>query len=284
MTDQLLRAITADGCYRLAVARTTDLVAEAVGRHQLDGVVALALARAMTAASLLTVAEKDFHRIGVQWVCRGPLGSIHVDVRSGGEIRGYVTRPHALAATVPELVGAGAIHVIEQTPDGRFTQGSLTLSSGEVDEDLEAWLRRSEQVPSRLRVLVDLDDRGNPRDVAGVLVQTLPGGAGSALLGDGGALSAELLDRELSAALEPAELVRRALPGATIEVLGSEPLAFACQCSRERVERGVAMLGPDELLEMIEGEEAAQVRCDFCNEDYTVDVEGLRRIRESLLD
>jgi molecular chaperone Hsp33 len=66
------------------------------------------------------------------------------------------------------------------------------------------------------------------------------------------------------------------------EVMSEEAVCFGCQCSLERVERGVAMLGADELLDMIAKEEPAEVRCDFCAEEYRVDIEGLCRIYDEV--
>ncbi len=280
MDDRLIRAITADGLYRVVAARTGGVVAEAVRRHRPTPMAAVALARAMTSASMLLVAEKEFHRIGVQWLGRGPIRSLHVDVRPGGTLRGYVGEPSGAAETLPEALGEGVLSVIEQDPDGRFTQGSLPLHSGQVDEDLERWLCRSAQVPSRLRVMVSVDEAGMPAAVAGVLVQTLPGGAAGALLGEGGALGPALLQRELDPELEPEELASAVFGSEATRVLDSQPLAFRCTCSRARVERGVAMLGEEELAEMIAREEPAEVRCDFCRDEYRVDVGGLRRILE----
>lgn len=282
MTDELLRAITADGLYRVAVASTTDVVAEAVRRHAATPVVARALARAITSGALLGVSEKEYHRIGVQWTGRGPMRSLHVDVRPGGLLRGYPGEADATAPSVAAALGPGLVHVVEQDEQGRHTQGSLPLSTSEVDEDIETWLRRSEQVPSRLRVLVDLDGEGMPAAVSGVLIQTLPGGAASALLGDEGGVSPELVARTLPASLDVGDLARRVLPGAPITELTREPLRFVCQCSAERVARGVAMLGAEEIDQMIGAGEETDVRCDFCNEHYLVDADGLRAIRATM--
>src|SRR4029079_11297140 len=53
-------------------------------------------------------------------------------------------------------------------------QGQIALTTGEIDEDLENYLRISEQVPSALGCEVILDgDR--VRVAGGILVQSLPG-------------------------------------------------------------------------------------------------------------
>ncbi|MCP4868647.1 MAG: Hsp33 family molecular chaperone HslO [Proteobacteria bacterium] len=283
MTDELVRAITSDGLYRLASASTTDLVTEAIRRHKPSPMGALALARSLTAGVLLSVAEKEFHRIGVQWVGRGPVGTIHVDVRPAGRVRGYLSHPMTMSPTLRDYVGPGAIQVIEQQESGRFTQGSLPMDTHEIDSDLGAWLRRSEQVPSRLRVFTELDEIGTPVSTAGILVQTLPGGAADVLLSDEGPIAQAVLDRSLDARLGPMDLARAALPDEQLTELGREALGFVCECSVDRVERGVSLLGPEDLQEMIEAQEEAKVRCDFCAERYVVGIDRLAVIRQTLL-
>tara|TARA_Y100001968_G_scaffold333776_1_gene399362 strand:+ start:5675 stop:6553 length:879 start_codon:yes stop_codon:yes gene_type:complete len=280
--DRLLRAITSDGCYRIVVCRTDRLVADASRRHACSPLAARALARALTATALFATTDKGYYRIGVQWMGRGPLRSIHTDARPGGILRGYVGDPSSEGADIAKALGGGLIAVIRQDQAGTFTQGTLPLSSGNVDEDLEGYLCRSEQIPSRLRVVMDCDAEGRPEQVAGVLVQPLPGGAGEALLGDRGGLSRELLARSLRADQAPEELLEQVLPSEQVNILSEEPLAFSCACNQDRVERGVAMLGRDELLEMIAEGQSAEVRCDFCGEDYVVPVEGLCKLVDEL--
>jgi len=280
--DRLLRAITADGCYRIVVCRTDRLVADAARRHDCSPLAARALARALTATALFATTDQGYHRIGVQWMGRGPLRSIHTDARPGGILRGYVGDPSSDGAEISDALGGGLIAVIRQDEAGTFTQGTLPLSTGNVDEDLEGYLRRSEQIPSRLRVVMECDSHGRPTQVAGVLVQPLPGGAGDALLGDGGAVSAELLARSLHAGQEPEAILNQVLPDEQVQVLSEESLAFSCACNQDRVERGVAMLGRDELLEMIADGQSAEVRCDFCGENYVVTVEGLCALVDEL--
>ncbi len=273
--DELLRAITADGAYRVAVARTTDTVAEALRRHQPTDVVALAFARGLTAAALLSVGEKELHRIAVQWQGRGPMGALQAQVSGDGSLRGYPSNPSAVAPDVSAVLGRGGMAVVEIDLQGRATQGSLPLADGAVDTDVEAFLRQSEQVPSRLRVLSD------GTATVGILVQTLGGAPGEALL-DGEVLAAGFLDRSLDPREPLDALASAALNGAAIEVVDRSALRWACGCSQEKVEGGVAMLGVQELLDMISKNEPGQVRCDFCAEDYVVSVERLCSLVDEL--
>lgn len=271
--DELIRAITVDGNYRIAVARTSETVAEALARHRPTPVVSRAIARGLTSAALLSVGEKELHRIAVQWRGRGPMGALQAQVGGDGRLRGYASEPATVAETVAQALGPGALGVVEIDLAGRAVQGSLPLHDSSVDVDTEGFLRHSEQVPSRLRVFMNLDD-GVPTEVAGVLVQTLGGAPGDALLSDE-LLSDAFRSRSLNPTGSAEELIAGVLPGAQVQVVGRSPLRWACECSQAKVERGVAMLGVQELLDMIAKQETGKVRCDFCAEDYVVSVERL---------
>ncbi len=279
--DELLRTITADGAYRVAVARTTSTVAAALLRHRPTSVVARALARALASTALLSVGEKELHRIAVQWQGRGPMGAVQAQVKGDGCLRAYASDSAVVAPTVRAALGRGGIAVVEVDLEGRATQGSLPLHDSSVDVDVEAFLRYSEQVPSRLRVLMTLEE-GEPRDVVGVLIQTLGGAPGDALLGESSLLSPALLDRTMDASMTSEELASAALGGSPVQVVGRSPLRWGCDCSQARVEQGVAMLGVQELLDMIAKGETGQVRCDFCAEDYVVSVERLCELVDQL--
>lgn len=283
MSDRFLRAITEDGLYRVAVARTDQTVAEATRRHRLSPVAAVALARALTATTLLATGDKDLRSVSAQWVGRGALRTVHAEFRPRGALRGYVGDPTAPGRSVSSAMGAGVLTVIRQDPEGRSSQGSIALGTRQIDEDLERYLRTSEQVPSRLRVSVDIGPDDLPTAVTGLLVQTLPGGAADAVLGGNGAVARAALRRELRASLEPEEYLRQALPGVELTLLHAEPLAFACPCSWERVRRGVALLPTEELLQMMADGESAEVDCQFCAEHYVLSPDDIELLLQERL-
>ncbi len=77
MKDHLAKA-TADGV-RIYAAVTTDLVNEAIRRHDCYPVAAAALGRTMTAALLLAANLKNQEALTIQFAGDGPLGKIVAD-------------------------------------------------------------------------------------------------------------------------------------------------------------------------------------------------------------
>jgi molecular chaperone Hsp33 len=280
MTDVLLRCMSKDGLHRVFAARTTDAVAEAVTRHELIGAPAMALARGLTAALLAAATDPEWHRMSFQWASRGPLGTMHVDVRRPGNVRGYVNLAEnaleAVGRPVEAWVRPGILVALRQEPSARFSQGQIPIGTGAVDHDVENYLERSEGVASGLRVLASKDALGSPVDVTGVLVQTLPGGDSKRTI-----LPVEISDRvRPPGPLE--DLMAAALPGMGVDILERVPVRFHCPCSRNRVEMSIRLLGASELEEMIIAEEGTSVRCEFCATDYDIGVKDLERILEGL--
>ena len=164
MSDILVKAITKG--VRVYAAVTTDLVNEAIRRHDCYPIAAAALGRTMTGALLMAANLKNQEAITIDFRGDGPLGSITADATPDGSVRGYVHNRHAdlpLNAQgkldVGGAIGQGLVTVTRFTGLGEPMRGSCEIVSGEIAEDLTNYLYVSEQTPSSvgLGVLVDKD-------------------------------------------------------------------------------------------------------------------------------
>lgn len=307
MSDFLVRGLDREAGLRVAAAVTTDLSREAVRRHAAVGLGACALSRALTSGLLLATLTKGQERVTVQLRGDGPVGGITVDAlvdpSALGTVRGYLDRPAALPGAyagrgrVALAVGReGVVNVVRDIGLKDRYQGQVALTTGEVDEDVEGYLRLSEQVPSALGCDVRMefgagDGRAEERIVvaAGVLVQALPGGDSEAVRPfqhalRTGALYELLLAGEHDArALGEAVYARGGGRAGSLEFIGAQPLRFQCRCSRERVADMLKLLTPVELAEMIAEEGHAEVSCNYCSERYRIERPELERIRAELV-
>ncbi|MEB3231598.1 MAG: Hsp33 family molecular chaperone HslO, partial [Leptolyngbyaceae bacterium] len=62
----------------------------------------------------------------------------------------------------------------------------------------------------------------------------------------------------------------------------SQLLRFNCNCSENRMLGALKLLGTDELRDMIQQDEGAEVTCEFCSEQYTVNSQGLEALIEEI--
>lgn len=271
--DRVLVAVTEDGLLRARAAATSGLVGEALASRSLSRLASLALARALTTAAVYPITEKDAERVSFQWSGSGVLGTLVAEIRPPGLLRGLATVPDARQPDERYrgrrgvgfgLLPGGFLSILKQERGGAWTQGQVELATGEIDEDLEHFFRTSEQTPTRVRVLTNLNAGDRPVDAGGVLVQCL-GGAPDELLPD------MRLHERLGAQDTPERMLDEAFGGRPYRVLEEHPLSYSCPCSRERIERGIMLLEAEELLDMINEDRGARVHCDFCGTLYAFD-------------
>ncbi|HWE29260.1 MAG TPA: Hsp33 family molecular chaperone HslO [Polyangia bacterium] len=285
--DHLVRAIDRERHVRVCAAITTGLVADAARRHELSPAATRALGRALTSGVLLATLTKGEERVTVQLIGDGPVGSITVDANGAGDVRGYALHPQAGAdfaadRHVGDVVGRrGVVNVLRDLGLKELYQGQTSLLTGEVDEDIESYLRTSEQVPSALGCDVLLDASGRPAAAGGVLVQAMPGGDPDIVREVQHALRTDLLGQLLREGVRSANTIaERAWSHGPLEFVGGERgVRFHCRCSPERIGEMLALLGTVDLDEMIAENKPAEVVCNYCNTRYQIGRQELEQIR-----
>lgn len=265
-----------------------DIVERARVIHRTWPVATAALGRTLLAASMLGAQLKDEGgSVTLRIKGGGPLGTILAVSDCGGNVRGYVQNP---AVDVPrKAVGKLDVGAAVGT-DGMLTLirdmglkepyvGSVALLSGEIAEDLAGYFVRSEQIPTACALGVLVDPDSSVKTAGGYLIQLLPGAdegvierieAGIARVGPVSAL----LDRGAG----PEELLRQVLADFQVKVLERTPVAYRCDCSRERVSRALISMGRAELRELIEEQGGAEITCQFCDRVYTFTKEELEEL------
>lgn len=295
VSDLLVRAIDPQAGLRIVAAVTTELAREAARRHQLRGLGACALGRGLTSTLLLATLTKGAERVTVQLQGDGPLGGFTVDATldplASGDVRGYPARPPAEAALVPcvgrgrvaPLIGrGGVVNVTRDVGLKERYQGQVALHTGEVDEDVENYLRTSEQVPSALGCDVLFLDGDIIEAAAGVLIQALPGSGNEEVWEAQHAVRTGAVYRFLEEGGRDARRLAEAVYGKPLEFLGEQPLRFRCRCGDGRVRDMLRLLGVVEIDEILAERGHAEVVCNYCNERYLVERPELEQVRAEL--
>ena len=289
--DKIIRATAGDGFIKMAVITARDTVQRAREIHNCSPTATAALGRTLCAASMLgEMMKEERGTLTIRINGGGPIGSIVAVSDSAGYVRGYVTNP---AVDLP-LRADGKLDVGGAVGrDGMLTVsrdiglkepyiGSTELVSGEIAEDLTAYLLESEQVPSAcaLGVLVDTDR--SVKAAGGFIVQLMPG-APEELIG-------KLEDNifmmdQLTTILDEdgAEAVfDQVLKGLEHHIVGEAPVGYRCYCSRERVAEALRCVERGELEEMIAEGRDCSISCQFCDATYSFTPDDLRAIVDDL--
>lgn len=283
MSDKLVKAITKG--VRVYAAVTTDLVNEAIRRHDCYPVAAAALGRTMTGALLLAANLKNKEALTVNIRGDGPLKNITADAVPEGFVRGYVANPHVELPLndkgkldVGGGVGQGLVTVTRFTGLREPMRGSSEIVTGEIAEDLTNYLYVSEQTPSSIGLGVLVDTDFSAKAAGGFIIQPMPDADEETI----GRLEENLqklrpVTTMIDEGKDAREIILEIMNGFEMEFLTTTDLAFRCQCSKERLEDVLLNLNHDDMESLI-ADGQAEVCCHFCGEKYHFSREELQHL------
>jgi molecular chaperone Hsp33 len=279
LDDVLVRAIAANGAVLGCAAVMTGVTERARERHGTLPTATAALGRALAAAAMLGAGLKSGQTVMVRILGDGPLGPLIAESTADGALRGYATNPLTDLPPTParklDVGGAvgrrGTFHVTRDVGLRDPYQGSVPLVSGEIGEDLAAYLAGSEQVPSVVAVGVLVAPGGAVQASGGFMLQVMPG-APPGIPGylDGRARVLPPVTQMMAAGASADDLLRTALGELPMSVLERRPMRFECRCSNEKVVQVIAALGRDESDRLLRQEGRVEVQCRFCGEMYVL--------------
>lgn len=288
MRDEIVRAMTADGCVKAVAVTGRDLVERARNIHTLLPMATAALGRTLLGASMMGDMLKEQNgSLTLQIKGGGPLGTVLAVSDCEGNVRGYVQNPHVdLMEKHPGKLDVGAAVGLEGTltviKDIGLKEpyvGSIGLFSGEIADDLAMYFVESEQIPTAcaLGVLVGTDQ--SVAAAGGYLIQLLPG-AGEDIITriEEGVRQVGSVSHALEGGLDGEGLLRAVLSGFSLEILEKHPVEYRCYCSRDRVSRALISMGREELGSMIREQGRAELTCQFCDKVYSFTKEELEEL------
>ena len=290
MSDTLVKAITKG--VRVYAAVTTDLVNEAIKRHDCYPVAAAALGRTMTGALLMAANLKNKEAITINIRGNGPLANITADAVPEGYVRGYVANPHVelpLNAQgkldVGGGVGQGLLTVTRFTGLREPMRGSSEIVSGEIAEDLTNYLYVSEQTPSSIGLGVLVDTDYTAKAAGGFMIQPMPDADEEIITKlEENLKNLRPVTTMIAEGKGSKEIIEEIMTGFQMEFLTTTELGFKCQCSKERLEDVLLNLNRDDMLSLIEDGQA-EVCCQFCGAKYNftkAELEHLLKLADSV--
>ena len=292
MSDQILRAMTTDGWVKAVAISSRDIVERARHIHNTTPTATAALGRALTACSMLGNMQKiENGSVTLQIKGGGPLGTILAVSDSVGNVRGYVRNPHvsllekyAGKLDVGAAVGTdGMLTVIRDLQMKEPYVGSVELVSGEIGDDVTAYLVQSEQCPSACGLGVLIEKDCTVRAAGGFILPLLPGAPEDVITRLEQAIAAtDSVTKMLDAGLTLPEMLRKVTGGMELEFFEPTEVCYKCFCSRSRVEATLVSLGRKELQEIIDEGKPVQVGCQFCDTEYKFTPDDIRRILAEL--
>lgn len=289
MSDYIIRATAAEGQIRAFAATTKEMVEYAREAHNTSPVATAALGRLLTAGAMMGVmmkGDKDILTIKIEG--DGPIRGLTVTADAKGNVKGYAVNPEVMLPPnekgkldVGGALGIGVLSVIKDIGLKEPYVGQTILVTSEIAEDLTYYFATSEQTPSSVALGVLMNRENTVRQAGGFILQMMPGASEEVIA----ALENKLneitsITALLDEGMTPEQVLEHILGDFGMEILDKIPTRFACNCTRDRIEKALISVGKTELQAMIDDGKTIEVNCHFCNKHYPVTVDELKNLLE----
>ncbi len=288
ISDYLVRGTAADGHIRCFAITSKNTVEEAKQRHGTSPVATAALGRLLSGGAMMGAmmkGEKDLITLQIQ--CSGPIGGLMVTADAFGHVKGYVNQP--IVSLPPSKLGKldvgkavdlGVLTVIKDIGMKEPYSGQVQLVSGEIAEDLTYYFAASEQTPSSVALGVLMNKDNTVAQAGGYIIQLMPDAEEEVI----SALEEKLAHVDpvttlLSEGHTPESILNLLLGDFGVHSEKEQlPVQFFCNCSKERMERGLISLGKKEISDIVQDGEDIELNCHFCNSNYVFTVDELQAL------
>lgn len=285
--DYMIRAVAADAQIRAFAITSRDLTETARKAHNTSPIATAALGRAMSGALMMAEMLKGPRDLlTIQIDSDGPMQGLVVTADNQGRVKGYVKKTDVILPpneqghlNVGGAIGRGTLTVIRDMNLKDPYIGQIPLVTGEIAEDLTAYYAQSEQIPSSVGLGVLMNKDNTVKRAGGFVVQLMPF-ADEGVIGklENNIRRIKSVTHILDEDSRPEHLLDTVLEGFDIQITSREDVSFYCNCSRERFERGLILLGREELENIIADGKEIELACQFCNRRYTYTPDEVKKL------
>lgn len=300
----VLKGLDQSGSYRVYLTISTELVEKARQIHNTTPLASAGLGRVLTGAGLMGLLLKNKEdKLTVQFKGEGPAKMILATAYGDGRVKGYIANPNVDLPLredhhldVGGSLGIGQLTVIKDLGLKEPYIGKIDLVTGEIADDLTAYYYISEQQNSSVALGVKVDTDLSIRCAGGMIIQMLPDFKEEAV----DALE-EMLDKLpplttlIDEIMEKGPLSDKGMVDALKDrIFGQMPEDYAlntldygeikweCDCSKEKMTKGLMTIGTKDLKEIIEEDGQAELVCQFCESKYQFTKEELEAILQEI--
>ena len=239
------------------------------------------------AACLLRDSIKIEGSLTIQLRTPGVITLLMADCLSDRRVRAIAEYKSDELASENELslnqLGEGAILAITISPDeGERYQSIVPIENASLEECLQDYFARSEQLPSLFRLLAD------KQSGLGIAVHALPpqkvkdATSAQEHLNRLAALL-QTLDTDEALSLDAQALLTRLFHEESCRLFEAHSVEFGCECSHEKSLEAIRSLGAQDVQNLIaerqaNGDDNLVVDCHFCFQRYEFDFDKLLAI------
>jgi molecular chaperone Hsp33 len=279
-TDNVLRALTDDGAFRVLACDTTATVRGAIEAQKPETPeLTRIFADLLTGAILVRESMSPDHRLQAILQGDNPRARMIADTHPDGSTRGLIQMPPDVKEM--PMGDKGLLQIARTLHNGSLHQGVVAVPPGasSVSAALMAYMQDSEQTVTMIAVGCHLSN-GEVAAAGGYMVQLLPELAEGPLM----VMTERLKDFQDIVPLlaqgraTPTELLAETLFGMPYTTVSDREVHFGCRCSPERLAQSLASLPRGDIESLMEGGKPLDIECDYCRKRYEFTLQELRSL------
>ncbi|MGE0764511.1 MAG: Hsp33 family molecular chaperone HslO [Bdellovibrionales bacterium] len=291
LPEKIKRYVSHDMLFRAAIVNATHVVREMQTIQSTYPVATMAVGRSMVAASLMASQLKPQNMISLYFRGDGPLEMFFAEASYEGEVRGYTSHPQLEvhkklgSVNIGLAIGKGLLTVVRTTPNQKNAhRGSVEIQTGEVGDDLAFYLMQSLQTRSIVSLGVKVNAFGLVESAGGILIELMPGAPEELVKSLESNFAGRVsLSESLADGATTRDICDMYLKGFNlVDLEHPYSLEYKCRCSKERLANALMLLGHFEVEKMIEEQEPARAKCEFCGRQYTLEIKELEELLDKL--
>lgn len=287
--DKIITAMAYDKKVRVYAALSTDTVNEAIRRHGLNLMAAMALGRLLTATAMMSSMSKH-ESIVLSISTDASMKGVTAIADSKGKVKGYVhnndyTTYKEDFSSLGQLLMPGKLTIIKDMGLKEPYTGIIPLVSGEIAEDIAKYFTDSEQTPTACALGTYFNEEGELLAAGGFIIQVMP---------DTDEVTLKELEQRIALVENvskliydlktPESVLNFMFSDRNLEIMATEPLSFSCSCNKDDILNKLLTIDKEQLRDVAAQQSGIEAVCPYCNNHYNYDskdiIELLKNVEE----
>ncbi|HDY7458258.1 TPA: Hsp33 family molecular chaperone HslO [Vibrio vulnificus] len=238
------------------------------------------LGELLVSTTLLTATLKFEGSITIQLQGDGPVSLAVINGDNEQKIRGVARWEGHIAddATLHDMMGKGYMVITIEPKKGERYQGIVGLEGDNLEQVLEGYFERSEQL--KTRIWIRTGEHEGKAHAAGMLIQVMPDGTGSENDFEHLEQLTNTVKNEELFTLPANELLYRLYNQEQVRLFEPQNVEFRCGCSRERSGAAIVTVDKNEIYDILASDGSVSLHCDYCGTTYSLDESDVNKLYE----
>ncbi|ELX4138461.1 Hsp33 family molecular chaperone HslO [Vibrio vulnificus] len=238
------------------------------------------LGELLVSTTLLTATLKFEGSITIQLQGDGPVSLAVINGDNEQKIRGVARWEGHIAddATLHDMMGKGYMVITIEPKKGERYQGIVGLEGDNLEQVLEGYFERSEQL--KTRIWIRTGEHEGKALAAGMLIQVVPDGTGSENDFEHLEQLTNTVKNEELFTLPANELLYRLYNQEQVRLFEPQNVEFRCGCSRKRSGAAIVTVDKNEIYDILASDGSVSLHCDYCGTTYSFDESDVNKLYE----